>query len=327
MSKQLLDVSSRCRWIIIDKQFKNMKRGFNGGKEGEGEGKMQCDFCSSSEGFDTFISCSSVKCQRTFHCSCIYPPLRGGTRLDRSRWKCKECLPVQSKAKTTEEKLKKPRRVKKYDCESCSRSIGYPPRYRKKVSTHISVASPSVEVPAESSRKARVNRRSFVSQLQNEDWDAGKVFEFNKLQGKTKHLRLGRSGIHAFGVFATDSIRKDEMVIEYIGELIRPAVADKRERIYESSGIGSSYLFRIDSTLIIDATFKGNLARFINHSCDPNCRTQVVSIGSTRHIVIYAKRDISAGEELAYDYKFSIEPLEEKIACHCGQVKCRGSMN
>jgi [histone H3]-lysine4 N-trimethyltransferase SETD1 len=62
-----------------------------------------------------------------------------------------------------------------------------------------------------------------------------------------------------------EPIAKDEMVIEYVGEMIRQSVADDRERKYEKLGIGSSYLFRIDAETILDATFRGNLARFINH--------------------------------------------------------------
>ena len=58
------------------------------------------------------------------------------------------------------------------------------------------------------------------------------------------------------------------MVIEYVGEVVRQAVADERERRYEAAGIGSSYLFRVDHDYIIDATRNGNMARFINHCCD-----------------------------------------------------------
>lgn len=65
-----------------------------------------------------------------------------------------------------------------------------------------------------------------------------------------------------------EPIAADEMVIEYVGQMIRPLVADLREKQYESTGIGSSYLFRIDFEAIIDATKCGNLARFINHSCN-----------------------------------------------------------
>lgn len=66
------------------------------------------------------------------------------------------------------------------------------------------------------------------------------------------------------------------MVIEYVGQRVRPVVADLREHQYEAKGIGSSYLFRIDSEAIIDATRSGNLARFINHSCNPNCYAKVL---------------------------------------------------
>lgn len=65
-----------------------------------------------------------------------------------------------------------------------------------------------------------------------------------------------------------EPIAADEMVIEYVGQMVRPIVADVREAQYEATGIGSSYLFRIDLDTIIDATKCGNLARFINHSCN-----------------------------------------------------------
>jgi histone-lysine N-methyltransferase SETD1 len=65
-----------------------------------------------------------------------------------------------------------------------------------------------------------------------------------------------------------EPIAADEMVIEYVGQMIRPSVADLREKKYNAQGIGSSYLFRVDLETIIDATRFGNLARFINHSCN-----------------------------------------------------------
>lgn len=85
---------------------------------------------------------------------------------------------------------------------------------------------------------------------------------------RKKQLRFAKSGIHDWGLFAMESIAADEMVTEYVGEVIRQPIADIRERRYEEMGIGSSYLFRVDQDTIIDATTKGNLARFINHSCD-----------------------------------------------------------
>ena len=114
------------------------------------------------------------------------------------------------------------------------------------------------------------------------------------------------------------------MVIEYIGEVVR-LIADVREKRYERTGIGSSYLFRIDDDTAIDATKKGNLARFVNHCCDPNCFARVIPVGNSKKIVLYSKRDIAVGEEITYDYKFPIE--EEKIPCLCGSAKCRGFLN
>lgn len=84
-------------------------------------------------------------------------------------------------------------------------------------------------------------------------------------------------------------------------------------------------MFRIDNDVIVDATRKGSLARFVNHSCDPNCVSRIISHAGSKKVVLYAKRDIAAGEELSYDYKFPIE--DHKIPCHCGVATCRGSLN
>eukprot|EP00939_MAST-03C_sp_MAST-3C-sp1_P000834 g834.t1 len=139
-----------------------------------------------------------------------------------------------------------------------------------------------------------------------------------------KKLRFGRSKIHAWGVFAQEKISAGDVIIEYKGEIIRHQVADLREEKYERLRF-DDYFFRIDQSIICDATQKGSLARFINHSCDPNCRTQIVTENGQKKIFIYAKRDIAIDEELAYDYKFSIE--EDKIYCSCGAVNCRGTLN
>ena len=73
---------------------------------------------------------------------------------------------------------------------------------------------------------------------------------------------------------------------------------------------------------------QGGLARFINHSCDPNCVTSIVaSPDGRKHILINAKRGIAAGEELFYDYKLEYEPGEPPVPCHCGARNCRKRMN
>ena len=110
--------------------------------------------------------------------------------------------------------------------------------------------------------------------------------------------------------------------------LIRHSVANEREKAYEAIRVGSDYMFRLDEHFVVDATSQGSLARFVNHSCDPNCYTKIISHEGRRKIALYAKRPIFAGEELCYDYKFAIEyDPQAKIACHCGAANCRKFMN
>ncbi|KAK2840683.1 hypothetical protein Q7C36_012262 [Tachysurus vachellii] len=151
------------------------------------------------------------------------------------------------------------------------------------------------------------------------------LLKFNQLKFRKKRLRFCRSRIHDWGLFAEEPIAADEMVIEYVGQSIRQVIADMREKRYEQEGIGSSYLFRVDQDTIIDATKCGNLARFINHSCNPNCYAKVITVEAKKKIVIYSRQPISVNEEITYDYKFPIE--DEKIPCLCGAENCRGTLN
>jgi histone-lysine N-methyltransferase SETD1 len=148
------------------------------------------------------------------------------------------------------------------------------------------------------------------------------------LAGRETQLRFDRSGIHDWGVFVDIDVKKGEMIVEYRGELIGNAMAEKREKEYEDAKIGSDYMFRIDELTVCDATKQGNVARFINASCDPNCYTKIITLDNTKRIVIYAKKDIPAGTELCYDYKFSLEyDPTQRIPCGCGAENCRGFLN
>ncbi|XP_066519090.1 histone-lysine N-methyltransferase 2A isoform X2 [Hoplias malabaricus] len=135
-----------------------------------------------------------------------------------------------------------------------------------------------------------------------------------------------RSAIHGRGLFCKRNIDAGEMVIEYSGNVIRSVLTDKREKFYDGKGIGC-YMFRIDDYEVVDATMHGNAARFINHSCEPNCYSRVVNIDGKKHIVIFAVRKIYRGEELTYDYKFPIEEPGNKLPCNCGAKKCRKFLN
>jgi hypothetical protein len=149
--------------------------------------------------------------------------------------------------------------------------------------------------------------------------------KFRHLKEFSKNaLIVKKSLIHGRGLFTLVDIQQSQMIIEYAGEIIRNELCDRREKYYESKGIGC-YMFRIDEYDVIDATTKGNQARFINHSCDPNCISRVIMIQGVKHIVIYAQRFIHRGEELTYDYKFPKE--DDKIRCLCKSNKCRKYLN
>uniref|UniRef100_A0A8C7HIF5 Histone-lysine N-methyltransferase n=1 Tax=Oncorhynchus kisutch TaxID=8019 RepID=A0A8C7HIF5_ONCKI len=135
-----------------------------------------------------------------------------------------------------------------------------------------------------------------------------------------------RSAIHGRGLFCKRSIDVGEMVIEYSGTVIRSVLTDKREKYYDGKGVGC-YMFRIDDYEVVDATVHGNAARFINHSCEPNCYSRVINVDGQKHIVIFATRKIYRGEELTYDYKFPIEEPGNKLPCNCGTKKCRKFLN
>lgn len=157
-----------------------------------------------------------------------------------------------------------------------------------------------------------------------------------------------RSGISTLGVYTSEAIPADELLMEYVGEVVRREVAELREKNYKALGLEvGCYLFSLGPEWLIDATTMGNMARYINHSCEPNCIAQLVTPGGKdskgaahhRRVFVYAKKSIKAGEELSYDYKLSTPDVLEgggimggqvgdsgQIVCSCGAKRCRGSL-
>ena len=210
-----------------------------------------------------------------------------------------------------------------------------------------------------SSRSNRVNNRRLVADIAAQKQvlatsnGEGDAIRFNQLKKRKKPVKFARSAIHNWGLYAMENIAANDMIIEYVGEMVRQQVADMRERQYLKSGIGSSYLFRIDEYTVIDATKRGGIARFINHSCDPNCTAKIIKVEGSKRIVIYALRDIGQSksfyfllsslfvshpsqarsnfyldEELTYDYKFEREwGSDDRIPCLCGTARCKGFLN
>ena len=141
-----------------------------------------------------------------------------------------------------------------------------------------------------------------------------------------KPFRVTESPIQGLGAFATQPIKRGTRLIEYAGERLTPRQADERYPDDERER-HHTYLFAIDDDVVIDAAVNGNDARFINHSCDPNCDA-VIEKG---RIWIETIRDVEPGEELAYDYAYVLEErhspaAKRRFPCHCGSAKCRGTI-
>ena len=142
-----------------------------------------------------------------------------------------------------------------------------------------------------------------------------------------------KSSIHGNGVFAVAAIAKGESIIQYTGELRSHAEVDAGEAGDVESG--HTFLFTLNDEWVIDGTRRGNVARWINHSCAPNCEALIVEHdgGDRRRdkVVIEALRDIAVGEELTYNYGIRLAerhtPRLKKIwACHCGAAGCSGTL-
>jgi uncharacterized protein len=138
--------------------------------------------------------------------------------------------------------------------------------------------------------------------------------------------RVRRSPIHGTGVFATRRIPKGRRVLEYVGERISHAEADRR---YETKAHDDNhtFLFTVNNRTVIDGGTYGNEARWINHSCNPNCE----SVIDDNRVFIEAVRTIQPGDELSYDYMIERDPsdppdIDVIFACRCGAPDCRGTM-
>jgi SET domain-containing protein len=139
-----------------------------------------------------------------------------------------------------------------------------------------------------------------------------------------------RSPIHGRGGFAVRPIPAGTRIVEYTGERITPEEAERREPGTVPTGPGGvhhTFLFAIDDDVVVDAGVGGTDARWINHSCAPNCDA-VIDGG---RIYIEATRDIAPGEELAYDYAYVLPErhtpaAKRRFPCACGAATCRGTL-
>ena len=139
----------------------------------------------------------------------------------------------------------------------------------------------------------------------------------------TPWAKVRGSKIHGRGMFASQAIPKGTRVIEYVGERITKAEGWRRELARQErakrGGDGCIYIFELNTKVDIDGSVLWNTARYINHSCNPNCESQVVR----GHVWIVAIRNIKPGEELSYDYYYDYDHYHEH-PCRCGADNCAG---
>lgn len=141
-----------------------------------------------------------------------------------------------------------------------------------------------------------------------------------------RRIEVRASGIHGKGVYALVPFAKGDTIIEYKGEVISWAEAQRRHP-HDPNDPFHTFYFHIDDENVIDGKNKGNAAKWINHACNPNCEAEDVE----GRIYIKALRRVKPGDELFYDYGLMIEDrytakLKKQYQCLCGSTKCRGTM-
>jgi uncharacterized protein len=146
----------------------------------------------------------------------------------------------------------------------------------------------------------------------------------------TRKIVVRQSRVHGKGVFALVDIARGTKIIEYKGERISWAQAMQRHP-HDPENPNHTFFFDIDDDHVIDGGRLGNSARWINHSCGPNCEARQIRIDGHNRVFIHAKRDIRAGEELFYDYGLIIDEkltkkLRDEYKCLCGSRRCRGTL-
>ena len=137
--------------------------------------------------------------------------------------------------------------------------------------------------------------------------------------------KVKKSKIHGTGVFATTNINKGQRVIEYVGRKVLKSEGDKIsenriKKYLNSKKTGSVYVFELNNRYDIDGSPLYNKARYINHSCSPNCEVDIIR----GRIWISSIKKIKDGDELSYDYGYDFDENYEDHVCKCGSKNCIG---
>ncbi|XP_027358952.1 histone-lysine N-methyltransferase ASHH2 isoform X2 [Abrus precatorius] len=142
-----------------------------------------------------------------------------------------------------------------------------------------------------------------------------------RIYASLKWFKCGKKG---YGLKALEHVAKGQFLIEYVGEVLDMQAYEARQREYALKGHRHFYFMTLNGSEVIDASAKGNLGRFINHSCDPNCRTEKWMVNGEICIGLFALRDIKQDEELTFDYNYVRVFGAAAKKCYCGSPHCRG---
>ena len=152
---------------------------------------------------------------------------------------------------------------------------------------------------------------------------------FQRRSFASHKLALFKTEMKGHGLRTVSSIRKGRFLVEYLGEVIDMDELVRRNKKYKRDGNIHQYVMSLIHGTVIDSTIKGNWARFINHSCEPNCVAEKWLVNGEYRMGIFAKRDLDANEEITIDYRFetfgSADLANEK--CYCGAPTCRGTIS
>ncbi|KAI9104839.1 hypothetical protein DFS34DRAFT_215610 [Phlyctochytrium arcticum] len=168
-----------------------------------------------------------------------------------------------------------------------------------------------------------INRELFI-ECMGDSCPAGQYCQNRRFQNRQyAPIEIFSTEKKGMGLRATAPISENTFVIEYCGEVISSTLFKKRIQEYDKQGVKHFYFMSLKANEFIDASRKGNMSRFMNHSCAPNCALHKWVVGSHWRIGIFTLRDLEEGEELSFDYKFERYGAQAQ-ECFCGAPNCKG---
>ena len=160
---------------------------------------------------------------------------------------------------------------------------------------------------------------------QEECWKCHSTCQNNRiLKKRWKATEVFDAGLKGRGLRVMENVQKGDFINEYVGLAVRKAYLERLFSRYKNERM--LYIMQLDGHTYIDARKRGGIARFINHSCEPNCVLQKWKVKGIIRIGIFANRPIQAGEELTFDYQWALKRGRAATKCHCGSPSCRGTL-